>query len=250
MAPPSFITFSIFQQFPHLICAFSTRYGGESTGIYAAQNMGLNTGDDRQIVTNNRRRFFETVSIPEKQIAFNDQIHSSNVHIAIQPGIYRESDGLMTREKNLFLAVQTADCFPVFLFSSRDQMAAVIHAGWRGTKAGIVATTCDNILSAFHIQPENLYVAIGPGIQKECFEVGLDVSQYYPDQFLSVHTDPEKRYLDLAGFIKRTLIEHGIPDRQIEDRGICTVCDRDRFYSFRRDKQKSGRMIGIIGMRS
>jgi len=250
MAPPSVITFSIFQQFPYLTCVFSTRHGGESTGMYAGQNMGLNTGDDRRIVTNNRRRFFTAASVPETQIAFSDQIHSSNISIADLPGLYRESDGLITKEKNLFLAIQTADCFPVFLFSPHDQIVSVIHTGWRGAKAGIIAKACETIFSGFQIQPANLYAAIGPGIQKECFEVGPDVSRHYPDQFLSLHHDPAKRYLDLAGFIKNTLIQQGIPGRQIEDQGICTVCDRDRFYSFRRDKEKSGRMIGIIGIRS
>lgn len=250
MVPPSFITFPIFEQFPNLVCIFSTRYGGVSTGGYASQNMGLNTGETRQIVLDNRRRFFSEASIQEKQIAYCDQIHSANICIAANAGIYRDSDGLITNAKNLFLAVQTADCFPVFLYSPQDQIVSIIHAGWRGAKAGIIFIACDTLLNRLDIPPENLFAAIGPGIRKECFEVGTDVSGNFPDQFVQAHNNPEKRYLDLAGFIRNTLIQKGIPVGQVEDQEICTVCDRDRFYSYRRDKQKSGRMMGIIGIRS
>ncbi len=241
--------FSVFDPFPDLICVFSTRLGGSSTGIYAGQNLGLRTGDDVVTVSENRRRFWQALGISEARVAFTDQIHSAEVLTVDKPGIYPRSDALISPCDGLFLTIQTADCLPIFIFDPVKRFVAAIHAGWRGAIAGIVQNTLKMITGLHGLNPKNFFAAIGPGLQKECFEIRPDVSRYFSSQYLLPHADPGKSYLDLSRYIHDLLTKGGIPEEQIEDRKICTMCDHETYYSYRRDREKSGRMMGVIGMR-
>jgi len=250
MIPASYTGFHIFSNFPNLICAFSIRMDGKSSGGNSDQEARLKIGDKRQILAENQRRFFKEFGILTEEIALADQIHSSNVSIVDKPGIYRQSDALATSRENIFLAIQTADCFPIFIFDPHRQVVSAIHAGWRGVKSGILQTVIGKLKSRFDLRTANLFVAIGPGLQKDCFEVRSDVSKYFTDTYLAPHSDPDKKYLDLSGYIINRLMDLGIPGDQIQNQGDCTMCRMDLYYSYRRDKEQSGRMIGLIGMRS
>jgi YfiH family protein len=249
MNPRLYTGFSIFDKFPDLICVFSTRLGGNSRGMYSGQNLGLRTGDDVVTVSENRRRFWQALGISEEQIAFTDQVHSAEVITVDKPGIYPRSDALITGQEGLFLTIQTADCLPIFIFDPVNRIVAAIHAGWRGAIAGIVQNTLE-MMSGFHgLDPENFFAAIGPGLQKECFEIRPDVSKYFSPQYLLPHTDPGKCFLDLSRYVHDLLTAGGIPGDQVENPEICTMCDHETYYSYRRDREKSGRMMGVIGMR-
>ncbi len=250
MTHRTYTSFSSFKAFSNLICIFSTRQGGLSRGIYAQQNLGLKTGDDIKTVAENRKQFFKQFNISEKQIAFTDQIHSTNIVRVNKPGVYSQSDALITKETDIFLAIQTADCLPVFIFDPVNRVIAAIHAGWRGVKAGIITASINTLFSTFALRPQNFFVVIGPGLQKECFEVRSDVSMYFPIKYLGKHSDPGKKFLDLSGYVKYILLNLGIPEDQVEQHPDCTMCKTDLYYSYRRDKERSGRMIGLIGMRS
>ena len=250
MSPASYTGFHIFSNFSNIICAFSTRLGGKSSDYNPDQGTRLKTGDKRQILTESRRRFLKEFGILTEQVALTDQIHSRNVSIADKPGIYPHSDALATSKGNIFLVIQTADCFPIFIFDPQTQVVAAIHAGWRGVKSGILQTVIGKLRSRYDLRTANLLVAIGPGLQKECFEVRSDVSKYFPDNYLAIHPDPNKKYLDLSGYIINRMVDLGIPEYQIQNQGDCTKCRTDLYYSYRRDKEQSGRMIGLIGMRS
>ena len=248
MKPRSYITFPIFDKFSDLICVLSTRSGGYSQGIYGSQNMGLRSGDTVSVVEKNRKQFFGLFKISQQQIAFTDQIHSANVAVADRSGVYPASDALVTSQTGQFLAIQTADCLPVFVVDPENRVIAAVHAGWRGVQAGIISRVIAVMTGTWQLDPQKFYAAVGPGLQKECFEVGADVAGLFPRTFLSDHRDPAKSYLDLAGYTVSLLRQAGIPDSQIENNGACTMCDQGAYYSYRRDKMQSGRMIGIIGM--
>jgi len=173
---PSMIRFPIFAAFPELVCAFSTRIGGVSKSPYNGQNMGLKTGDNPNDVFRNRKSFFGKLGISEEDIAFSDQIHGKKVGVVFKPGIYESCDALITNEPNTFLAIQTADCFPLFFYEPQQKAVAAVHAGWRGAISGIVPATLDLLVEKYRIRIDQLRVAIGPGLQKECFEVGEDVT--------------------------------------------------------------------------
>ncbi len=248
MTPPQIISF--FDIFPasQLLCFFSTRVGGISKGKYHSLNLGLNTGDVLNKVKSNRNALISHLNISESQIAFTDQVHSGNVKIAATPGIYRETDALITNRPNLFLAIQTADCFPIFIYSPEHRVIAAIHAGWRGTKAGIIENTIILLQEKFNIKTEIILAVVGPGLQKECFEVEQDTYYLFEKKYLSDAKTEGKKLLDLKSVIIDKLKTMGLVDINIFSSDICTKCDEKNYYSYRRDKHQSGRMMGIIGL--
>jgi YfiH family protein len=248
MTDIKYITFPIFNQFKELTCAFSTRLGGYSRNSFASLNMGNLKVDDPELVYQNRRLFYTKLGIKENAVALPGQIHSAHIENIHTPGIIKETDALITSHYGLFLGVQTADCLPLFIYAPKSHTVAVIHAGWRGVVQNIVPKTINIILSKTGSDPSDLYVAIGPGLQKECFEVRSDVFKLFPENVLSVHPDSDKRYLDLSVFIVQQLLSFNIQNEQIFRIKDCTKCNQERYYSYRRDGEKSGRMMGIIGL--
>jgi copper oxidase (laccase) domain-containing protein len=127
---------------------------------------------------------------------------------------------------------------------------AVLHAGWRGIRAGILERAIHILKQQLGITASHLLAAVGPGLQKECFEVRQDVSAQFDQKYLLPHRDPEKKYLDLLQAVTDRLVQQGMPPANIATVQECTKCRKDKYYSYRRDKQESGRMMGIIGIRS
>ena len=244
------LKFNIFAEYNDLTCHFSTRQAGVSKGDFRSLNLGLRTGDNIIDVQKNRDLFLQSLKISSENIAYTDQIHSSNVAIISQPGIYPETDALITSDENVFLAIQTADCFPVFLFDPANRIVAAVHCGWRGVLEGIIENTISEMRSQFDVKDYNLLVAIGPGLQKSCFEIREDLYMRVDNAFLGIHPDPQKRFLDLRKMIIFRLLNLGVARKAIFASNLCTKCSENMFYSFRRDGNRSGRMMGIIGMRN
>jgi len=249
MIDNSYITFQLFEQFEDLICAFSTRRGGHSTGIFSSLNMGNTKHDNITTVMKNRQLFYNKLGILENAVALPDQIHSSNIQMVFSAGIIPQSDALITSNQGLFLGVQTADCFPVFLYSPHKKIIGIVHAGWRGAVQNILLKTIDFLTKDLDLSSSELYVVIGPGLQKECFEVKSDVFNQFPETFLGIHQDTEKKYLDLSGYLYQQLLSTKIPVEQIYRASDCTKCNWKEYYSYRRDGNNSGRMLGIIGIK-
>jgi len=246
----SFIKFPIFENHPELFCIFSTRIGGFSQNEYSTMNMGLNSGDNIDIVKKNRKQLFKMLKIDNKKLAIPKQIHSASVKKVTEPGIYPDTDALFTNSQDVLLSVQTADCLPLFVYEPDQKVIAVIHAGWQVTLKGIVTRTLEVLINEYSIQVSNLKIAVGPGIQSSCFEVREDVYSKFPAEFLSKHEDSEKRYLDLQSFVKNQFVSRGVLEKNIYIDSTCTHCDDDRYYSYRRDKNHSGRMMGIISLKN
>ncbi len=166
------------------------------------------------------------------------QIHSNLVLLAARPGFIGEGDALITDQPGLAITIRTADCYPIFLADSQNKAIAAIHAGWRGTAGEIVIKTLEKMRSEFGTQPSDISAAIGPGIGVCCYEVGEDVSKQFG---FAVRT-----HLDLMSENRKQLESVGVPARNIEALGVCTFCDTERFFSYRREKEKAGRMTSFI----
>jgi YfiH family protein len=166
------------------------------------------------------------------------QIHSGIALIAERPGCIGEGDALVTNLPGLAVSVKTADCFPILLVNARARVVAAVHAGWRGTAAGVGPAAIETMKA----DPGDIHAAIGPGIGVCCYHVGEDVAR----QFGMRQAGP----LDLAEVNRRQLIDAGVPERQIEVLRACTCCDAKRFHSYRRDQQQAGRMISYIRMKT
>ncbi len=179
--------------------------------------------------------------LPDGARARVKQIHSDLVFSARRPGLCGEGDALVTATRGLWIAVRTADCFPILIADPRRHAIAAVHAGWRGAAAGILAKTVTRLREEFHSQPHDLIAAVGPGIQACCFEVGPEVSAQFGMQ--------GRRHIDLARVCRTQLIEAGVPALAIEVDPSCTRCDAARFHSYRRDGDAAGRMVAAIRLR-
>jgi YfiH family protein len=166
------------------------------------------------------------------------QIHSDRCLMAATPACIGEGDALVTCSPGLGLSIRTADCFPILLADTGHRAIAAIHAGWRGTALGIVGAVLKRMHVEFKTHPEVVFAAIGPGIGKCCYEVAEDVASRFGD--------PAARRIDLAATNRAQLIAAGVPESQIDVLGLCTFCDPERFHSFRRDKDRAGRMVSYI----
>ena len=168
------------------------------------------------------------------------QIHSDRVLRVESPGAQGEGDALISNRPGIDLTVRTADCLPILIADPRRRAIAAVHAGWRGVVAEIAQKTIQAMHSQFGSQPEDLLVAIGPGIGGCCFEVGPEVAVQF-QRF--GHTK-----IDLVETICRQLGRNGITPGQISASGLCTFCDRELFESYRRDRGTAGRMTAMIGI--
>lgn len=165
------------------------------------------------------------------------QIHSNRVIAAASSGCLGEADALVTAAPGVAVSIRTADCIPILLADRRTGAIAAVHAGWRGTAARIAAETLARLRAEFGTHPEDILAAIGPGIGPCCYQVGADVARQFGE------SGPAR--LNLAEHNRRQLTAAGVPDAHIELVSPCTFCD-DRFFSYRREGERAGRMISFI----
>lgn len=235
----------IFKKFSGLIFGFSTKTGGVSPAPLNL-NLSYSTDDDQKNVKSNRKLFFDKLGISEECVTFQRQIHSSEIKYSGSPDFIDGCDAIYTDKKNNFLSVSTADCIPVFVYSPDKKIVAGIHAGWKGTSAQIVFKTIEKIKHDFSLQSKSLFAYIGPGICCEHYEVGLEVAELFDEN--EKKQKGNKYLLDLKKANFNQLIKSGLKEYNIEVSELCTYCNPDLFHSYRREGEKSGRMLGVIGM--
>lgn len=239
---------AIFDAFPNIIAAESTRNGGISPAPFSSLNLSFRVGDTESNVLENRKRFLGGLGIDLSQLATSHQVHGDKVLYAMEPGEYSGFDALVTDQKNIFVAVSVADCTPVLLYDAANEVVAAVHAGWRGTVDGIVYKTLETMQDHFGTQPEHCYAYIGTCIDECSFEVNADVADHFPKELKRFDTDLNKFFVDLKGGNKDQLREFGIPDNQIEISPFSTVLHNDQYFSHRKEKGQTGRMMAGIGM--
>lgn len=180
-------------------------------------------------------------AVPE-QLATVQQVHSADVIRVEKAGPAGTGDGLITDAEGPMVGVKTADCIPLLMVDMNRRAVAAVHAGWRGTAQRIGPKAIEAMRAAFGSQLEDVHVAIGPGIGACCYEVGSDVAGAFPGY-------KDRTHLDLSRINREQLEAVGVASKQIHEAGLCTFC-RDEFFSFRREREKAGRMISIIGKKT
>ena len=224
--------------------AFTTRVGGVSGGVFESLNLGALTDDDPLNVVENRRLACEAVGADATTATMAWQHHSAEVRLAeprgvVTPGTqFDRCDGLWSDEPGQAMMLVTADCLPIALARANGSKPAlsVIHAGWRGLLAGIVAEGAKTLGGG------RLTAAIGPGIGPCCYEVGEEVRGPFRAAFGDdVVTDGR---LDLWSAAEQALRAAGCDE--VERTDLCTYCHPELFFSHRRDRGRTGRQ-GVIG---
>lgn len=220
--------------------AFSTREGGVSEGDFRSLNLGVLTDDDADLVRENRALLSESIGIDPDRVVIGRQVHGAEivVHDGPQrPAPWAEPgpepphvDGHVVGEPGLAALVFVADCLPIAIAGERG--VAMLHGGWRGLAGGIVGAGAELVAGRA--------AAIGPGIGSCCYEVGEEVLAAFAPLGSGL---AEGRMLDLKAVARRLLERAGV--EAIEDAGICTCCERDRFFSHRADGPRTGRQAGV-----
>ncbi len=245
------------EKYEALLHGFMGRRGGKSLGPYAGFNVSYRVGDDAKIVSQNVCDMKQAVGIHDGRIITMRQVHGDQIIDVKDRNIKEagEGDGMKTREKEAFLGILTADCVPILLVAPEQKIVAVVHAGWRGTLAGIGSKMVRLLNSEHDISPGGIEAALGPAIGPCCYEVKVDVSVPLVERWgkiaeLCVDPRDGKTYLDLRRFNRAILEQAGVPSRQIYQVGPCTSCTPDEFFSYRREKKATGRQISFIGWAS
>lgn len=230
---------------PKTIKAYTTlRHGGVSPSPYAAFNLGENTGDNQLNIKENRNILKNALQLPVEPIWIR-QIHGTKVLPAIPQNRETEADATYSTEIDQVCVVLTADCLPILLCDQKGQYVAAIHAGWRGLSQGIIGNT----LSTAPSPPSEILAWFGPAISQKHFEVGNEVREIFiqrdPEAIHAFQPSPSGRWMgDLYHLARLQLQKLGVDN--IFGGEFCTFAQKEQFYSYRRDDQKTGRMASLI----
>ena len=239
------ITSAKLAAFPSLKYGMSTRRGGVSPEPLG-MNLSFRVGDERKSVEENRRRFFGALGFDPHRLAIPHQCHSANVQIVDSPGDFEFTDALITTSVGLPLVITVADCLPVVLYDPEKSVLAHIHAGWRGTTQRIVGKSVRIMSEQFGVSPGSLIAFVGPSAGVCCYEVGHDVAGLFSPAHLRDRDD--RTFLDLKGANESQLLECGVAQSNIEVSKWCTTCNPEIFHSYRRERERSGRMMAAVSI--
>jgi len=235
-----------------LTLAFTTRKGGASRGRYAGLNLSPKDGT-ASARRQNMASVADALKLPAAPL-FPVQKHTADLSVVgFLPRRRPVADGLLTNVPGLPLGVVVADCAPVVLWNPTARAVAVLHCGWRGVVAGIIEAAAVEMARRFGAGPLHAYV--GPAIGMCCYVVGLDVAEAVAgsgdNPLLGSHFASDSQGLlrfDLAGHVRDRLALVGVPPDNIEVVELCTSCESELFYSYRRDGV-TGRCAAIAMIR-
>ncbi|MBS4535399.1 peptidoglycan editing factor PgeF [Clostridium sp. D2Q-14] len=239
---------------------FTTKIGGVSTEDFFSLNLGLNTEDLAKNIIENFNRVSYILSTTIDKMVVSNQVHETNIRIVkeedmgkglIKERDYDSVDGLITNIKGISLVTFYADCVPLFFLDPNKKVVGLAHAGWKGTVGRIGGRMIDKFVNEFKCDIKNIIVGIGPSIGPCCYRVNKDVIDKFNMEFIStekfVKLLAHNQYdLDLWEANKEILREKGVKEENIIVSKICTSCNNDIFYSYRKKESKTGRMAAII----
>lgn len=258
-----FLTLDWSNYLPGLVAGFTTKEGGRSSSHYNSLNLGLHVNDDTTTVAENRKLLAKLLDFPASQWACSDQVHDNRIEEVTKEeagkGVfhYEESikgtDGVYTKEANLLLTLCYADCVPLYFCAPSKKLIGMAHAGWKGTVKDIAGEMVRKWQEREYIHPSEVIAAIGPSIGDCCYVVDdhvigfveekLDKTDIRPYQTVS----PGQYSLNLKALNKKLMMKAGIQEENIHVSSYCTSCDSDLFFSHRRDKGQTGRMMSFMG---
>lgn len=198
-----------------------------------------------------RSDVFSEAGLADAVPVWLEQVHKDHIEIITKkpskPLKLPDTDGLITNVKGVLLTTVHADCLPVYFFDPEKEVIGLVHAGWRGTAAGIAAKAAEMMGREFGCSMENISAYIGPGISKYCFETGPEVYEKFSaswsfiDDFAKAAAPGMqaeaggKYYIDLKGINRRQLEDTGLAPEHIETSRHCTCCEPELFCSYRRE---------------
>ncbi|MDO4973330.1 MAG: peptidoglycan editing factor PgeF [Eubacteriales bacterium] len=238
--------------------AFTTRYGGVSTGHLSSLNLISGHGDEPENIRENFRRVAALMGAGPDDCAVTKQVHGAVVrlvderdrHVCLSTVPY-EADGIATTTRQLPLFCFTADCVPVLLYEKDGKAAAAVHCGWRSSVGDILGEALRQ-LKTLGAQAQDLCAAIGPAIGRCCFETDDDVPEAITAWLggdtaeLFVRRADGKTLVDLRAANARRLMQLGVPAERIDVSEECTFCSHEKYWSHRYTKGQRGGQCACI----
>lgn len=247
--------------------AFFTRRGGVSEPPWDTLSFSMAQGDTPSAVRENRRRAARALGVPERALYYLSQVHGTDASVLLgdedpDEVVRRVGDITLSSSPMVACGVRTADCVPVLLADRHTGSVAAVHSGWKGTLARVVVSGVQRLRQLIG-GPGDLVAAIGPCISACCFEVGDDVASLLSkassagEAALSrgpatesarrrTGSDAPTPRVDLRTIVRAQLATAGVAGESIEDVPGCTVCSPELFHSYRRDGDRSGRLLSAI----
>ncbi len=246
-----FYRFHRFSQFSELEHAVFTRLGGVSSPPFASLNVSYDSGDEASKVRENLRRVRAVLSSPS--LVYARQNHSGNIVVLdrnphFDPAIpypLHGKDGFMTQVPGVLMMIKVADCQTIFLYDPNKMVAAIIHAGWRGSVHNILGNSIQLMTAKFGCRPQEIIAAIGPSLGPCCAQF-RHWRQELPADFARFRLNQD--HFDFWAISQHQLQKAGLVAEHIEIAGLCTKCHPEVFYSYR-GEGKTGRFAAAIGIR-
>ncbi|GCE05386.1 peptidoglycan editing factor PgeF [Dictyobacter aurantiacus] len=289
-----YLQFSHYSPFSELTHGVFTRVGGFSEAPYSSLNTSApprGGGDTFPNVIRNRQLALQALQLSGTPSATLWQVHGADVltldlskewrtdwadmsyyERAWTPATIRQGDAIISREREVAMALSFADCVPLTFYDPIQHVIGIAHGGWRGTARGISIATIEAMQQTFGSRPEDIYAGIAPAIGPCCYEVSQEVRQLFmgEQEFSSMPTNPAYREriqrsatfstvqlpdnrtslrLDLQEANRQQLLMAGLTAEHIEVMRICTGCQTEQFFSHRKENGKTGRFVVIMALR-
>lgn len=230
---------------------FTTRAGGVSSGAFGSLNLGLSSGDEPDLVEANRDLLLSELGFTREQVCAFNQVHGERVLAGAPTWFTEDADAATSGDPNLLLVVSGADCLPILFHDPDSGAVAAAHCGWRSTVKGLAGQVVAALVERHAAKPERLRVAIGPGVAGACYQVGDEVkgefaAAGFPAWLLAPDALVGRHRLDLVAANRWVLENAGVEAGHIEESGLCTHCENDLFFSYRRDRGRTGRHWAFI----
>ena len=247
--------FSLFSERSDIDHAVFTRDGGHSEPPYESLNIGMHTGDSLSAVAANRKQIIFKMGM--RPMIFLKQVHGDHIKVLkkddtdfankFQPGqdIYT-ADGIVTDMVGVMLVIQVADCQSVMLYDPAKRVVANVHSGWRGSIANIVGGCVDVMILEFGCSPSDILAGISPSLGPCCAQF-IHFKEEIPEGFWQYKAKGDDPLFDFWRITGDQLAQKGIPKENIETMQICSKCNSQIFFSYRKSRQ-TGRFACVIGM--
>ncbi|MBU1170778.1 MAG: peptidoglycan editing factor PgeF [Proteobacteria bacterium] len=242
----------VYYQYPHLkgqtglFHGHFTRMGGVSEGLFSALNVSGDMGDRGSHVRENRRRLTDLFTAG--RLVSLKQVHGLDVALWSRDAVPQdgpvEADAVLTDEKGVLLMIQTADCQAVMLHDPIRRVIGNIHSGWRGSIGNIIGKTIRAMVDRFGSSPGDILAGVGPSLGPCCAEF-VNYREELPERYWMYKDN--KDHVDFWALSRDQLMAEGLAQGNIVLSRLCTRCNKDLFFSYRRDKL-TGRLANVIGL--
>jgi YfiH family protein len=241
---------------PQSIHAVTTK----TNGLEYEGSLALHTGEKENEIIRNRKYVSSVLGLDDDfHFITAQQTHSDHIEVikeartlgwhTIEDAV-ADCDALITDQKGVVLTILTADCVPILLLDPNQGVVAAVHAGWRGTEAGIAGKTVAKMAETFGSNPEEIIAFVAPSIGRCCYEVGEDVAGHFRGVEGAYDEAGEKYMLDLPLINQKQLMDAGLKEAHIELSGQCTSCEVETYFSYRKEQGCSGRFMSMIALKT